>query len=100
MFKFDLLPSTEMHGSTPAHDSVLLVVPHAKYSGVLVVLQSYKEKCRQIEYDCNTDTISAECGNGEEGAAFAWIQDSLPAVSYCIGYGDISTKHGYLVCAL
>ena len=60
-----------------------------------LLLQSYKELCRQIGYDCNTDTVYAECETGAEGSAQNWPLVSLADATVCY---DITSSNGSLQC--
>lgn len=59
-------------------------------------LQTYKETCEDISFDCNTDVITATCYN-KQGAG-GYRTSSLSQASTCPG--DITTSYGRLSCIL
>lgn len=67
---------------------------------VLCGLQNYKETCKNIGYDCTTDEIYAECGNGKQGSAHmtAYPYSSFSDASFC--EGNLANVDGALQCQL
>jgi len=63
-------------------------------------LQNYKETCKQISYDCSTDTVSATCGNAipavDPGNAYNF--SSLSHATDCSLTGEIMNIWGVLEC--
>lgn len=61
-------------------------------------LQNYKETCKDIVYGCDSDTISAKCGNGQSGSQHRYLETSLHNASQCYSDENISNSFGTLTC--
>lgn len=60
------------------------------------MLQIYKETCRQIDYDCTIDTITASCPTDATMTTFT--NSSFPDATDCYYYGAIANVGGVLTC--
>lgn len=63
-----------------------------------MLLQNYKQTCKQITYACNSDTIYAMCWNGQTGANYKYLQTALQKSTLCYGIGSIDNVWGTLAC--
>ena len=62
-----------------------------------LLMQTYKEICEDISYDCNIDVITATCSNNSDRGGY-YETSSLTDASKC--KGDISTSLNVLACSL
>lgn len=65
---------------------------------VSLLLQNYKETCKLITYECNSDIIFAVCGNGKSGSKHRYLQTALQNATLCYGVGSIENVWGTLAC--
>ena len=63
---------------------------------VCLLLQVYKETCKEIYYDSDADTIYANCDDSQDGSADAFVSASFPDASNC--YQSIANNLGTLEC--
>ena len=78
--------------------SYCIIVTPFQSLNFVTALQNYKESCRSIGYDCDSDTLYAECGNGKSGDDHAYLVTSIPDAAAC--ESNLSNGHGVLVCRI
>ena len=65
---------------------------------VVCCVQTYKETCKNIGYDCVTDTLYAQCSKQSEGSTEQYTLSLLSNASDC--EGNLANLSGILQCQL
>ena len=60
-------------------------------------LQSYKETCKSIGYNCNTDTVDAQCTNQD---STDYVPVTYSPAGSCASQGNLANVGGNLECQL